>query len=75
MLLNIEKSGEQDQERSEEWLVNTGPDQTSYFQLFCPLIYHPQSDLFTCQDLFITTNSNIISTVTITHCLKNKKFF
>ena len=26
MLLNVEKSGEQDQERSEEWLVNTGPD-------------------------------------------------
>ena len=25
MLLNIEESGEQDQECSEEWLVNTGP--------------------------------------------------
>ena len=26
MLLNIEKSGEQDYERSEEWLVNTDLD-------------------------------------------------
>ena len=25
MMLNIEKSGEQDQERSEEWLVNMVP--------------------------------------------------
>ena len=25
ILLNIEKSGEQDQESSEEWLVNTNP--------------------------------------------------
>ena len=26
MFLNIEKSGEQDKERSEEWLVKMGPD-------------------------------------------------
>ena len=26
VLISIEKSGEQDQERSEEWLVNTDPD-------------------------------------------------
>ena len=25
MLLNIDKSGKQDKERSQEWLVNTGP--------------------------------------------------
>ena len=26
MLLNIEKPGQQDKERSSEWLVNTGPE-------------------------------------------------
>ena len=27
MILNVEKSGEQDKERSWEWLVNTAPEQ------------------------------------------------
>ena len=35
MLLNIEKSGEQDQVRSEEWLVNTDPIcHTLYFYAY-----------------------------------------
>ena len=33
MLLNIEKSGEQDKERSKEWLVNTDPGKTCIGEL------------------------------------------
>ena len=30
-MLNIEKSGEQDKERSQEWLLNTGPEILQHF--------------------------------------------
>ena len=33
MVLNIEKPGEQDQEFSQEWLVNTDPDKHVHLSL------------------------------------------
>ena len=60
MLLNIEKSGEQDQEHSEEWLVNIDPDCNVLNSFFNSSLTNP---LVSCADrtkldLALFNNSN-----------------
>ena len=67
MLLNIEKSGEQDLQRSGEWLVNTNPGSFvtkhsrkhsySLSPRFCKFESNTISDWLNCAALFITTTT------------------